>query len=144
MQSKLLLNLSFWKPKSQGMISSLVQLYYRNNGNVKMKGKKIAFPICWCSVCNDSSFIMILVASWWFLFNEHMFFHQFTSLTILGIIVTLISASRFCIELLTLIFIPEILILGCGRNIEPVNPELRRFILSTGMKLEALDSVCLL
>ncbi|KAG4151561.1 hypothetical protein ERO13_D04G073000v2 [Gossypium hirsutum] len=36
--------------------------------------------------------------------------------------------------------IPEILILGCGRYIEPVDPELRRFIRSTGMKLEALDS----
>ncbi|XP_059427848.1 uncharacterized protein LOC132161686 [Corylus avellana] len=36
--------------------------------------------------------------------------------------------------------IPEILILGCGRNIELVDPELRRFIRSTGMKLEALDS----
>ncbi|XP_072963732.1 uncharacterized protein [Typha angustifolia] len=36
--------------------------------------------------------------------------------------------------------VPEILILGCGRNIEPVNPELRRFIQSTGMKLETLDS----
>ncbi|PQQ02597.1 NADH dehydrogenase [Prunus yedoensis var. nudiflora] len=36
--------------------------------------------------------------------------------------------------------IPEILILGTGRNIEPVDPELRRFIRSTGMKLEAVDS----
>ncbi|XP_062174902.1 uncharacterized protein LOC133880051 [Alnus glutinosa] len=36
--------------------------------------------------------------------------------------------------------IPEILILGCGRNIEVLDPELRRFIRSTGMKLEALDS----
>lgn len=36
--------------------------------------------------------------------------------------------------------IPEILILGCGRYIEPVNPELRQFIRSTGMKLEAIDS----
>ncbi|OWM88991.1 NADH dehydrogenase [ubiquinone] 1 alpha subcomplex assembly factor 3 [Punica granatum] len=36
--------------------------------------------------------------------------------------------------------IAEILILGCGRNIEPVDPEVRRFILSTGMKLEVLDS----
>ncbi|KAJ6840738.1 NADH dehydrogenase [ubiquinone] 1 alpha subcomplex assembly factor 3 [Iris pallida] len=36
--------------------------------------------------------------------------------------------------------VPEILILGCGRNIEPINPELRRFIRSTGMKLEAVDS----
>ncbi|XP_015895139.2 uncharacterized protein LOC107429027 [Ziziphus jujuba] len=36
--------------------------------------------------------------------------------------------------------IPEILILGCGRHIEPVNPELRSFVRSTGMKLEALDS----
>ncbi|XWS74701.1 hypothetical protein CRYUN_Cryun01aG0020500 [Craigia yunnanensis] len=37
--------------------------------------------------------------------------------------------------------IPEIFILGCGRNIEPVDPELRHFVQSTGMKLEALDSV---
>lgn len=36
--------------------------------------------------------------------------------------------------------IPEILILGCGRYIEPVDPDLRQFILSTGMKLEAVDS----
>ncbi|KAJ3689586.1 hypothetical protein LUZ61_018750 [Rhynchospora tenuis] len=36
--------------------------------------------------------------------------------------------------------VPEILILGCGRNIFPVDPELRRFIRSTGMKLEAIDS----
>ncbi|CAN6572618.1 unnamed protein product [Malus baccata var. baccata] len=34
----------------------------------------------------------------------------------------------------------DILILGCGRNIEPVDPELRRYIRSTGMKLEAVDS----
>ena len=40
-----------------------------------------------------------------------------------------------------LAFISEILILGCGRHIEPVSPELRRFIRSTGMKLEAIDSV---
>ena len=38
-------------------------------------------------------------------------------------------------------FIEEILILGCGRNIEPPSPELRRFIRSTSMKLEAVDSV---
>ncbi|KAK2405974.1 NADH dehydrogenase ubiquinone 1 alpha subcomplex assembly factor protein (DUF498/DUF598) [Trifolium repens] len=36
--------------------------------------------------------------------------------------------------------IPEILIVGCGRNIQHVDPELRRFIRSTGMKLEAVDS----
>ncbi|XP_073101736.1 uncharacterized protein [Elaeis guineensis] len=36
--------------------------------------------------------------------------------------------------------VPEILILGCGRHIEPVSSELRRFIRSTGMKLEAIDS----
>ncbi|XP_039128131.1 LOW QUALITY PROTEIN: NADH dehydrogenase [ubiquinone] 1 alpha subcomplex assembly factor 3-like [Dioscorea cayenensis subsp. rotundata] len=36
--------------------------------------------------------------------------------------------------------VPEILILGCGRHIEPVSLELRRFIRSTGMKLEAIDS----
>ena len=35
----------------------------------------------------------------------------------------------------------EILIIGCGGNIEPVDPELRRFIRSTGMKLEAVDTV---
>ncbi|KAK9911380.1 hypothetical protein M0R45_035296 [Rubus argutus] len=33
----------------------------------------------------------------------------------------------------------EILILGCGKFIEPVGPELQRFIRSTGMKLEAID-----
>lgn len=38
----------------------------------------------------------------------------------------------------------EILILGCGRNIIPVDPELRRFIRSTGMKLESVDSVLIL
>jgi len=36
--------------------------------------------------------------------------------------------------------IPEILILGCGRHIQPVSPDLRKFIRSTGMKLEAVDS----
>ncbi|KAL5560712.1 hypothetical protein UlMin_036923 [Ulmus minor] len=36
--------------------------------------------------------------------------------------------------------VPEILIIGCGGNIEPVDPELRRFIRSTGMKLEAVDT----
>ncbi|KAG6402759.1 hypothetical protein SASPL_134970 [Salvia splendens] len=36
--------------------------------------------------------------------------------------------------------IPEILVLGCGKYIQPVNPELRSFIRSTGMKLEVVDS----
>lgn len=36
--------------------------------------------------------------------------------------------------------IPEVLIIGCGRHIQQVDPELRRFIRSTGMKLEAVDS----
>lgn len=36
--------------------------------------------------------------------------------------------------------VPEILILGCGKYIQTVNPELRNFIRSTGMKLEAIDS----
>ncbi|KAK2650919.1 hypothetical protein Ddye_018408 [Dipteronia dyeriana] len=36
--------------------------------------------------------------------------------------------------------IPEILILGCGRYIEPVDPEVRRFIRCVGIKLEAVDS----
>ncbi|KAL6498722.1 hypothetical protein OROGR_028269 [Orobanche gracilis] len=36
--------------------------------------------------------------------------------------------------------IPEILIIGCGRYIQPVKPEIRNFIRSTGMKLEAIDS----
>jgi hypothetical protein len=35
----------------------------------------------------------------------------------------------------------EMMILGCGRNIMPMDPELRRFIRSTGMKLEVVDSV---
>lgn len=38
-------------------------------------------------------------------------------------------------------FISEILILGCGRQIQQIDPELGRFIRSTGMKLEAIDSV---
>ncbi|GFP91052.1 NADH dehydrogenase [ubiquinone] 1 alpha subcomplex assembly factor 3 [Phtheirospermum japonicum] len=36
--------------------------------------------------------------------------------------------------------VPEILILGCGKYIQPVKPEIRTFIRSTGMKLEAVDS----
>ncbi|KAL9224854.1 hypothetical protein vseg_000849 [Gypsophila vaccaria] len=36
--------------------------------------------------------------------------------------------------------IPEILIIGCGKHIEPVNSELRKYVRSTGMKLEAVDS----
>ncbi|KAG9452239.1 hypothetical protein H6P81_005143 [Aristolochia fimbriata] len=36
--------------------------------------------------------------------------------------------------------IPEIMILGCGKQIELVSPQLRQFIRSTGMKLEVLDS----
>ncbi|XP_051132394.1 uncharacterized protein LOC127252316 [Andrographis paniculata] len=36
--------------------------------------------------------------------------------------------------------VPEILIIGCGRYIQPVNPQLRNFIRSTGMKVEAVDS----
>ncbi|CAI9291613.1 uncharacterized protein LOC111891436 [Lactuca sativa] len=36
--------------------------------------------------------------------------------------------------------IPEILIIGTGRYIQPVDPEIRKFIRSTGMKLEAVDS----
>ncbi|KAJ3681745.1 hypothetical protein LUZ60_014318 [Juncus effusus] len=36
--------------------------------------------------------------------------------------------------------VPEILLLGCGRNIIPASPELRKFIRSTGMKMEQVDS----
>ncbi|KAL7125997.1 hypothetical protein ABFS83_14G154800 [Erythranthe nasuta] len=36
--------------------------------------------------------------------------------------------------------IPEILIIGCGRDIQPVKPEVRSFIRSAGMKIEAVDS----
>lgn len=35
----------------------------------------------------------------------------------------------------------EILILGCGKQVEFVSPELRHFVRSLGMKLEAVDSV---
>lgn len=42
--------------------------------------------------------------------------------------------------LLVLVFAPDILLLGCGRYIEPIDPELRRFLRSTGMKLEVIDS----
>lgn len=37
----------------------------------------------------------------------------------------------------------EILLLGCGRFIEPVDPEVRHFMRSMGIKLEAVDSVLL-
>ena len=36
--------------------------------------------------------------------------------------------------------IPEILILGCGKYIQSVSSEVRNFIRSTGMKLEAVDT----
>ncbi|CAM8899554.1 unnamed protein product [Rhodiola kirilowii] len=36
--------------------------------------------------------------------------------------------------------IPEILILGSGRYIQQIDPELRRFVRSTGMKIEVVDS----
>ncbi|KAI3905105.1 hypothetical protein MKX01_017351 [Papaver californicum] len=36
--------------------------------------------------------------------------------------------------------IPEILLLGTGRQVQHVDPELRCFVRSTGMKLEAIDS----
>ncbi|CAO2842152.1 unnamed protein product [Amaranthus hypochondriacus] len=36
--------------------------------------------------------------------------------------------------------IPEILIIGCGRHIQPVNSELRSYVRSMGMKMEAVDS----
>lgn len=42
---------------------------------------------------------------------------------------------------LNYVFISEILIIGTGRYIQPVDPEIRKFIRSTGMKLEAVDSV---
>ncbi|KAJ4958817.1 hypothetical protein NE237_025928 [Protea cynaroides] len=35
---------------------------------------------------------------------------------------------------------PEILIIGSGKHIQPVDPELRRFIKSTGLKMESVDS----
>ncbi|OIW01076.1 hypothetical protein TanjilG_14259 [Lupinus angustifolius] len=40
-----------------------------------------------------------------------------------------------------LLCMSEILIIGCGRNIQHVDPEVRRFIRSTGIKLEVVDSV---
>ncbi|KAH0980769.1 hypothetical protein GBA52_007946 [Prunus armeniaca] len=52
-----------------------------------------------------------------------------------------ITPDSSVVAVLTASFeISEILILGCGRYIEPVSPELQRFIRSTGMKLEAIDS----
>ncbi|XP_010506273.1 PREDICTED: protoheme IX farnesyltransferase, mitochondrial-like [Camelina sativa] len=35
---------------------------------------------------------------------------------------------------------PELLIIGCGRDIHPVTPEVRQFVKSIGMKLETVDS----
>jgi hypothetical protein len=40
--------------------------------------------------------------------------------------------------------LPEILVLGCGRRIQRVSKELRDFLRSNGIKLEAIDSVCFL
>jgi len=37
--------------------------------------------------------------------------------------------------------LPEILVLGCGRRIQRVSKELRDFLRSNGIKLEAIDSV---
>lgn len=36
--------------------------------------------------------------------------------------------------------IPEILVLGCGKRTEPVDPSIRNFLRSNGIKLEAVDS----
>ncbi|KAF8053818.1 hypothetical protein N665_1372s0006 [Sinapis alba] len=36
--------------------------------------------------------------------------------------------------------IPELLIVGCGRYNHPMNPQVRQFVKSIGMKLETLDS----
>ncbi|XP_047978996.1 uncharacterized protein LOC125220906 [Salvia hispanica] len=44
------------------------------------------------------------------------------------------------LNLASILLNSEILVLGCGRHIQPVNPELRSFIRSTGMKLEVIDS----
>ncbi|KAG6748857.1 hypothetical protein POTOM_048794 [Populus tomentosa] len=48
--------------------------------------------------------------------------------------------TKFIIQRYEMLSQVEILILGCGRYTQPVDPELRRFIRSTGMKLEAVDS----
>lgn len=47
----------------------------------------------------------------------------------------------FILLIVDICSIPEILIIGTGRYIQPVDPEIRKFIRSTGMKLEAIDSV---
>ncbi|CAA7403868.1 unnamed protein product [Spirodela intermedia] len=69
------------------------------------------------------------------------------SLLIIGNLVTSWSPKSFSeitsdsLSMLKLIRpVPEILILGCGRQIQPVSPEVRQFIRSTGMKLEPIDS----
>ena len=36
----------------------------------------------------------------------------------------------------------ELLIVGCGRYNHPLNPQVRQFVKSIGMKLETVDSVC--
>jgi NADH dehydrogenase [ubiquinone] 1 alpha subcomplex assembly factor 3 len=36
--------------------------------------------------------------------------------------------------------LPEILVLGCGRRIQRVSKEVRDFLRSNGIKLEAIDS----
>ncbi|XP_078442168.1 uncharacterized protein LOC144711905 [Wolffia australiana] len=69
------------------------------------------------------------------------------SLLIVGNVVTSWSPKSFSeitsasLSMLKLIRpVPEILILGCGRHIQPVSPDLLQFIRSAGMKLETIDS----
>ncbi|KAI0488988.1 hypothetical protein KFK09_028829 [Dendrobium nobile] len=50
------------------------------------------------------------------------------------------EGSLLIVENKIMSWAPKVLILGCGRHIEPVNPELRKFIRSIGMKLEAINS----
>ena len=39
---------------------------------------------------------------------------------------------------------PDILLIGCGRRMQRVGDEVRGFLRSSGIKLETVDSVCLL
>ena len=45
------------------------------------------------------------------------------------------------LELSPQVLLAELLLLGCGQHVKPVTPELRNYLRSKGIKLEALATV---
>ena len=102
----------------------------RNEYCMSMQDVAIRFLFsCWGSTC-CSSFYPVT-----FLNTNNISSVPILSLTFLNQI-NVVGFITFNIP-----YFPEILILGCGKYVQPVSPEPRKFIRSTGMKLEAIDSV---